>query len=69
MANLSMLRSRRVTLEVRQRIPPLLRFGVLLGAVIVGLAICVALLMGRGVGLGSIYEEFIVFTFQQKLPG
>lgn len=30
---------------------------------IVGLAICVGILVGRGVGISSIYEEFIAFTF------
>lgn len=63
MASLSLLRSRRLTVEVRQRIPPLYRVAVLLGAVIVGLAICLGILIGHGVALGSIYEEFIVFTF------
>ncbi len=63
MTRRSWLRSTRLALEVRQRIPPLHRAAFILGALIVGLAICVAILVGRGVGLASIYEEFIAFTF------
>lgn len=59
----SFLRSRRLALEVRQRIPPLHRASIIVAALMVGLGICVALLVGRGVGLASIYEEFIAFTF------
>ena len=58
MAGLSLLRSRRLALEVRQRIQPWRRFAILLGAVIFGLAVCAGILLGRGVALGSIYEEF-----------
>jgi len=65
LTGLSMLRSRRLTIEVRQRVPTWLRALIVLGALIVGLAICVGLLLGRGVELGSIYDEFVVFTFFQ----
>ena len=63
MAGFSLLRSRRLALEVRQRIPPGRRFAIILGAVIFGLAVCAGILLGRGVGLASIYEEFVAFTF------
>jgi simple sugar transport system permease protein len=63
MSALSFFRARRLTLEVRQRIPTLHRVGVIFGSVVFGVGICVGILVARGVGISSIYEEFVVFTF------
>jgi simple sugar transport system permease protein len=60
---LSQLHSHRVTLEVRQRVPTWRRVLISVGAVLFGLGICLALLVARGVAVGSIYDEFIAFTF------
>ncbi len=63
MASLNILSARRLTLEVRQRVNPIYRLAIILGAASVGLGICVGILLDAGVNLASIYEEFIVFTF------
>ncbi len=61
--SLSFLRGRRLTLEVRQRIGWVPRVAIIIGAVLFGLGICVAILVSRNVDVASIYDEFIVFTF------
>ncbi|MDP7488973.1 MAG: ABC transporter permease [Arenicellales bacterium] len=60
---LSIFRARRVTLEVRQRIPAMLRFGIIAASIIFGLTVSLALLVSAGVNIHSVYEEFLVFTF------
>ena len=59
----SLFRARRITLEVRQRIPMGLRIGIVGGSLVFGLGVSLAILVGAGVNPTSIYEEFIVFTF------
>ena len=61
--SLNFIRRRRLTIEVRQRISLGLHVSILLGALFFGIGVCIAILLGRGVELSSIYEEFIVFTF------
>lgn len=61
--SLQFLRRRRLAIEVRQRINVYRHLAVILGAVAFGLGVCVAILVGHGVEIGSIYEEFVVFTF------
>ncbi len=63
MAARDLIRARKLTLEARQRVPPVLRFGAILGSLAFGIGICVAILVSRDVNLSSIYEEFIVLTF------
>lgn len=59
----SLFRTRRVTLEVRQHIGTPFRLATVAASLVFGLGISVAILVGAGINLGSIYEEFIVFTF------
>ena len=61
--SLSFLRGRRLTLEVRQKIGFVTRTAIVLGAILFGLGICLAILVSRNVDVSSIYDEFIVFTF------
>ena len=61
--SLSFLRSRRLTIEVRQKIHLAPRIAIIVGAVLFGLGICIAILVSRDVDVASIYDEFIVFTF------
>ncbi|SVE18021.1 uncharacterized protein METZ01_LOCUS470875, partial [marine metagenome] len=61
--SLSFLHSRRLTIEVRQKIHLVPRVAIVVGAVLIGLGICIAILVSRDVDVASIYDEFIVFTF------
>ena len=53
-------------LEVRQRVNPFYLIGVITGSVALGLTISVVILMASGIGLSSIYEEFVIFTFMNS---
>ncbi len=53
-------------LEVRQRVNPFYRIGVVAASAALGMAISVAILMASGIDLFSIYEEFVVFTFMNS---
>ena len=61
--SLSFLRGRRLTIEVRQKMDIVTRIAIVLGAILFGLGICIAILVSRNVDIASIYDEFIVFTF------
>lgn len=63
LTSFNFIRHRRLTIEVRQRISLYLHASILFSALVFGIGICIAILVGRGVELSSIYEEFIVFTF------
>lgn len=56
-------RSRRLALEVRQRISARHRIVAIGLSLVLGLGISMAILVGAGVSPGSIYDEFIAFTF------
>jgi len=61
--SLEFIRRRRLAIEVRQKISFSYHAAIVLSALGFGLGICVAILVGRGIALSSIYEEFIIFTF------
>ena len=60
---LSIFRTRRITLEVRQRIPTMLGISIIAASIIFGLAVSLTILVNAGVDIHSVYEEFLVFTF------
>ncbi len=57
----------RLNLEVRQSIPAWLHGLILLLSVLVGMAISVIILATSGVDVSGIYQEFVVFTFFNRL--
>ena len=61
--SLEFIRRRRLAIEGRQHISLARHLAVFLAALCFGLGISIAILVGRGVEIGSIYEEFVVFTF------
>lgn len=61
--SLEFIRRRRLAIEVRQHIGLARHLAVILAALCFGLGISIAILVGRGVEIDSIYEEFVVFTF------
>ena len=61
--SLQFIRRRRLAVEVRQQIWLPYRLSIIIGSVLFGLGISVAILIGRGIEISSIYEEFIIFTF------
>lgn len=52
----------RMTIEVRRAVSPALRFGAIAGAVLVGLAISVAILVSAGVPASDLLNEFVLTT-------
>ena len=61
----------RFTLEIRQHVAPWQQGAILAGGLVVGLAIAVFVLMLSGVGLGALYEEFVVsiVSSRQSISG